>query len=134
VALIDARLGQGKFRDDLFELWGGCAVSGCKVSELLRASHVKPWRRCTNKERLDPDNGLLLGAHLDALFDAGLISFDDNGSMLVSVEISDGDREELRLGRRLRKSPSDELKGNLAYHRQNVVQDIMTYEQRGNRS
>jgi HNH endonuclease len=111
VALIDARLGQGKFRDDLFELWGGCAVSGCKVSELLRASHVKPWRKCTNKERLDPHNGLLLGAHLDALFDAGLISFDDNGSMLVSVEISGADRDELRLGRRLRKSPPEPLKG-----------------------
>ena len=28
-----------------------------------------------NKERLDPENGFLLAAHIDALFDKGLISF-----------------------------------------------------------
>jgi predicted restriction endonuclease len=101
------------------------------MGELLRASHVKPWRECTDKERLDPHNGLLLGAHLDALFDKGLITFDDNGSMLVSVKISDRDREELRLGRRLRKAVSDALKGYLTYHRESALRrGDMTYKYR----
>ncbi len=87
-ALIDARVGQGKFRQDLNQLWNGaCPVTGCSVDAVLRASHIKPWRSSSNKERLDPHNGLLLAAHLDALFDAGLISFADDGSMLVSDQI-----------------------------------------------
>lgn len=66
VALINARLGQGKFRKHLDMFWNeSCAVTGCKIREVLRASHIKPWRECANKERLDPDNGLLLCAHLD---------------------------------------------------------------------
>lgn len=117
-ALVDARLGQGKFRDNLIQLWNGaCAVTGCSVVEVLRASHVKPWRYSSNKERLDPHNGLLLAAHLDALFDAGLISFDNDGAMLISERISRKDREELRLGHRLTNNPSEELKKYLEYHR-----------------
>jgi hypothetical protein len=123
--LTDARLGQGKFRNDLLQLWNSrCAVTGCSIVEILRASHVKPWKPSTNRERLDPHNGLLLVAHLDALFDAGLISFDDQGSMLVSQRISQKDREELRLGGRLRKTPWEELKKYLAYHRLRVARDM----------
>lgn len=37
-ALIDARLGQGKFRADLMQIWNNsCAVTGCKVLKMLRA-------------------------------------------------------------------------------------------------
>jgi HNH endonuclease len=121
-ALIDARLGQGKFREDLMRLWdSACAVTGCTVPEVLRASHVKPWRKCSNKERLDSQNGLLLGANLDALFDDGLISFEDNGEMLVSDHITAKDRRELGLGRKLRKVPSELLTGYLRYHRNYVA-------------
>ena len=60
-ALINARIGQGKFRDDVMERWGGaCAFSGCKTLEALRASHIKPWRNCSNEQRLDPANGQIL--------------------------------------------------------------------------
>ena len=44
VALIEARLGQGQFRAGVIERWrGSCAVTGCTLLELLRASHIKPW-------------------------------------------------------------------------------------------
>lgn len=49
---------------------------------MLRASHIKPWRVSRNKERLDPFNGLLLTANIDILFDRGLISFSDDGTLL----------------------------------------------------
>lgn len=72
--LVDARLGQGKFRSALDDIWGArCAVNGCDVREVLRASHIKPWRKASKNEKLDPENGLLLSANLDALFDRGLI-------------------------------------------------------------
>lgn len=121
-ALVDARLGQGAFRNDLVRIWEGrCAVTGCSVEKVLRASHVRPWRASTNRERLDPQNGLLLSAHLDALFDAGLISFDDDGVMLVSDQITPHDRQLLGLVGRLAVTPSDELKSYLKYHREDFA-------------
>jgi predicted restriction endonuclease len=74
--------------------WGGaCAVLGVQELRLLRASHIKPWKDCeTDAERLDVYNGLLLAAHLDAAFDAFLISFNDTGSILISGSLSVSDR------------------------------------------
>ena len=74
--------------------WGRrCAVTGVTVPRLLRASHIKPWARCeTDAERLDVYNGLLLAAHLDAAFDAGLISFTDEGVILFSTQFAQEDR------------------------------------------
>src|ERR1700730_15635390 len=43
------------------------------------------------QERLDPENGILLAAHIDALFDRGLITFLDDGAMLISKRVSDHD-------------------------------------------
>jgi len=86
--LHKARLGQGKFRSDLEEKWNGCSVTGCTIREVLRASHIKPWKDCDNSERLDADNGLLLVANIDALFDTGLISFEKNGALVCSKALS----------------------------------------------
>ncbi len=119
-SLIQARVGQGKFRQDLMKIWNSCAITGSSVPELLRASHIKPWRDSTNKERLDPNNGLLLEANLDVLFDSGLIAFEDDGVMLVSAKLSETERERLRIPSRLRISPNQELCKYLSYHRINV--------------
>jgi hypothetical protein len=82
--LVDARLGQGRYRRRLEEHWGSaCAVTGVRQREVLRASHIVPWRGSNNKTRLDPHNGLLLVATLDCLFDKGLISFANDGTLLV---------------------------------------------------
>jgi putative restriction endonuclease len=69
-------------------IWKGrCAVTGTNVAALLRASHIKPWRVSDNGERLDPENGLLLVANLDAAFDARLVSFRDEGTILSSPNL-----------------------------------------------
>lgn len=92
-ATVDARIGQGDFRDQLVRRWGACAVTGCSNPVLLRASHVKPWAACDTREARDPDNGLLLSAGLDAAFDAGLVTFDDGGGLIVAAELSPEDAE-----------------------------------------
>lgn len=95
-AMVMARIGQGRFRDDVLELWGHrCAVTQCAVKGVLRASHIKPWRDCRPKERLDKYNGIPLVATLDALFDRHLISFTASGRMLVSSELSRGECKQL---------------------------------------
>jgi hypothetical protein len=89
-ALVAARLGQGAYRADLLALWGGrCALTGCDLTAVLVASHAKPWQLSTNAERLDPYNGLLLAAHVDKLFDVGLIAFAKDGRLLRKPEVSD---------------------------------------------
>ncbi|MGK0269562.1 MAG: hypothetical protein ACI88H_000194 [Cocleimonas sp.] len=73
-----ARIGQGKFRRNVIELWQGekCAVTLVSIKELLIASHIKAWKDCDNTdERLDGANGLLLCAHVDKLFDNHLATF-----------------------------------------------------------
>jgi hypothetical protein len=89
-ALHEARIGQGKFRTQVASYWGGCAVTGCRALQLLAASHIKPWRDSNDRERLDPYNGLLLTPNLHALFDLGLISFNDDGGILLSRRADPG--------------------------------------------
>lgn len=117
--LVDARLGQGRFRRDLLQLWDGkCAVTGTAIAAVLRASHCKPWCGSNNEERLDPHNGLPLTANLDALFDALLITFDDDGEMLTSGVITPEEREALGLPAPLLKKPGSKLKNYLKHHRE----------------
>jgi putative restriction endonuclease len=120
--LILARRGQGEFRQRLFSLWDGrCAVTGCTITEVLRASHMKPWRSSDNRERLDPCNGLLLTATLDALFDRGLIAFDDEGEMMLSKRIpKDQEAFLMHEPQRLRKQLSVEQREYLEAHRQQI--------------
>lgn len=80
-ALVRQRVGQDLFRAGLLEYSEGrCAVTGIGVPELLRASHIKPWRDATDEERLDVHNGLLLAVHVDAMFDGEFLTFDETGT------------------------------------------------------
>lgn len=88
LALVEARIGQGKYREKVLSLWDKtCALTGCTLEKILVASHAKPWADAENHERLDPYNGFPFVAHVDKLFDCGLISFNDEGAMLVSEGI-----------------------------------------------
>lgn len=83
--IITTRTAQNRYRSALEKMWGGrCPLTGVSIPALLRASHAKPWKDCTDTERVDPYNGFLLEARMDALFDLGYISFTDCGEMLIS--------------------------------------------------
>lgn len=83
-ALIKARKGQEAYRRNVMSIEKSCRVTGLSHTEFLIASHIKPWRDSNNEERLDGHNGLLLSPHIDKLFDKGFISFNDDGSLLIS--------------------------------------------------
>ncbi|MFC3095400.1 HNH endonuclease [Alteromonas sediminis] len=87
--LVKARIGQGKYRQDLVDLWGKCALTGFENRDFLIASHIKPWRDSSEAEKLDKYNGLLLVANLDRAFDKGYISFSDSGEILISEELEE---------------------------------------------
>jgi putative restriction endonuclease len=95
--LSKGRLGQSRFRKDVIRLWGSCAVTGFQNITVLKASHIRPWNSSSDDEKLDPFNGLLLLPNFDTLFDLGLISFEDNGKMLVSRQITQSERQILNV-------------------------------------
>ena len=87
-AVAKYRCAQGLFRRRVLVLEASrCRVTDETNPDLLRASHIKPWRTSNDTEKQDGDNGLLLAPHVDALFDKGLISFADDGSMLLSEKL-----------------------------------------------
>lgn len=123
--IIRSRVGQGKFREDLVWYWNGeCAVSGCKNTKLLRASHIKPWRASDNRERLDVFNGLLLVPNLDAAFDVGYISFENDGCILISSLLTEEDKDQLGIHSGLRISRLAKQHGQyLEYHRAHIFKN-----------
>lgn len=119
--LVVQRVGQDLFRAGLMEYWEGrCAVTGLAVPKLLRASHIKPWAECTtDAERLDVFNGLLLAPNLDAAFDGGLITFADNGAMVIAQGLSEADRQLLGFGADLHIDRlTDAHRRYLSWHRE----------------
>lgn len=86
--LVRARRGQGTFRSNVRLNEKGCRVTGVADLEHLVASHIKPWRDSSDEEKLNGCNGLLLAPHIDHLFDKGMISFRDNGDLMLSPRLS----------------------------------------------
>ncbi len=123
-ALVKARKGQGLFRSNVEKIEPACRVTGLDDKRLLIASHIKPWRSCTTShERLDGANGLLLAPHIDRLFDIGLISFEQNGTVRVSGTLHEKARTCLGLCRATAEgvgSFSNAQDAYLAYHRESV--------------
>lgn len=119
--LVVQRVGQDLFREGLIEYWEGrCAITGLAVTELLRASHIKPWAACaSDAERLDVFNGFLLAPNLDAAFDRGFISIADDGSVLVSETLTADARRVLGLDFPLRVRQLEEgHRSYLRFHRE----------------
>lgn len=116
--LTKARVGQGYFRDLLIDKYScKCALCDISTKSMLTASHIKEWSASTDSEKLDENNGLLLCAHHDALFDKHLITFDDSGNPIISKTLTQ--QEQLNLG--LTSLPSinvtPEMLPYLAVHR-----------------
>ncbi|WP_342051328.1 MULTISPECIES: HNH endonuclease [unclassified Cupriavidus] len=119
---VRGRIGQGRFRDALLQVHGRCVLTGIAIPAVLRAAHIHRWADCadTPTARHDIDNGLLLAANLDCLFETGLIAFDDDGQILISPELDEAARDALGLRPDLRLAvvPSAGQRGYLAKHRE----------------
>lgn len=132
-----ARVGQGKFRRDTVDTWGGverCAVTGIDIPALLNASHIIPWSEDVQQRR-SGHNGILLAAHLDRLFDRFLIGFRPTSnanvllltsapclkskfSLLAAIGITERSSLELTM---IRCSDRPKLEANLRSHLDRVV-------------
>ena len=117
LAEVAVRLGQGKFRADLEQEFGNaCAATRLAVLPVLRASHIVPWRNSVGAQRLDPMNGLLLSANMDALFDRYMITFGPDGKLEVTKSMTQHDLERLGPIQDLQSKPSDKRAAYLRLH------------------
>ena len=122
-AIIQARIGQGLFRQNLARIETRCRITGVTEPSHLRASHTKPWRTSNDEERLSGENGFLLTPSIDHLFDRGFISFEGTGELLISPVASHSSLE--RMGVPCNRVSNVGLftsgqKQFLSYHRDNV--------------
>ncbi|ENH7109826.1 HNH endonuclease [Vibrio fluvialis] len=84
-----ARLGQGKFRKEILDLWNNkCPVTNANLPDVLIASHILPWAMSDNTEKVDKFNGFPFAPNVDKLFDKGLISFGNDGSLIKSETVT----------------------------------------------
>jgi len=86
--LVDARRGQGIFKINVLRNEKRCRITGVSEVSHLRASHIKPWGKCSDEEKLHGANGLMLSPHVDHLFDRGYITFEDDGTLRISPKIN----------------------------------------------
>ncbi|MBT9312114.1 HNH endonuclease [Leptothoe kymatousa] len=124
-AITTIRIGQESFRKNLLEFWETCAVTKCSTHKLLIASHIKPWSKSNDKEKLDKFNGLLLVPSLDKAFDKGYISFDNTGKIIISPSLSDEDAQTLGIDKKLQLQKIDvRHQDYLEYHRTHIFKSI----------
>lgn len=120
--LIRARKGQGKYRQALLQECPFCPITLISDDRLLIASHIKPWVKSDDNEKIDPKNGFMLTPTYDLLFDRGFISFTDDQKMIISPWLSKMTCSKLNIApeKQYPMLPINGRKNYLKYHRHNI--------------
>jgi predicted restriction endonuclease len=120
--LVTSRIGQGAYRKSVLFRWEfKCAVTNYEKPEVLIASHIVPWKDATDEERLDVNNGILLSPNYDALFDSHLISFEPNGKIVLTKNLSISNYRLLGIdGKEIIRNLSEGNKKYLETHRKSA--------------
>ena len=92
---MKTRVGQYFFRMSVLNSYENrCCITGLNKSELLVASHIKPWKVSDEKtERTNPTNGLCLNSLHDKAFDRGLITLDANYRIVISRKLKEAEMD-----------------------------------------
>ena len=115
--IVKTRVSQGSFRRLLLLERHQCNLCDISTSAVLRASHIKEWAESSREERIDANNGLLLCANHDALFDRHQISFEpDTGEICISASIDAEQRTALNLPNSFNLAMSDRMKSYMQVH------------------
>ena len=122
--MVTSRVGQGYYRQQIIEKWvGKCPVTQSELLKILISSHIVPWSECNDKERLDVENGILLSPNVDSLFDKHLISFSDNGQMIISERLSGEELKKLGIPVGVTIKVTEGMKKYLQRHRERLLQN-----------
>lgn len=119
--LVTSRVGQGWYRREIVRKWKGkCPISKVDIPSILISSHILPWSSSTDEQRLDVNNGILLSPVYDSLFDRNLISFEDNGEIIISSKVSLENRKKLNIDQSIKIPINKEMIPYLKEHRKEL--------------
>ena len=121
---------QGPYKTKLLEHWGGCSITGINNPSMLMTTFIKPFEECSNVEKFDIYNGLLLTPNYNKLFEEYLITFDSLGKIEISDTLNDKDLLKLGISRN-DKLREDKFTMNHAYyfyyHKHLFLGDIIVF-------
>lgn len=123
--IVKARRGQGIYRSRLLVDCPFCPITSITDDRILIASHIKPWIKSNNEEKIDPKNGFMFTPTYDFLFDRGFISFKDNKTIMVSPWLSKMTVSKLGIipGKKYHNLPIEGRELYLEYHRENIYKE-----------
>jgi len=122
IQIINSRRGQGVFKANVRLVETFCRVTKVANPKHLIASHIKPWSKSNDIEKLSGFNGLLLSPHIDHLFDKGFVSFEGNGNLILSSKLDSSVLDKWRIDKNINVgSFRNEQQQFLEYHRDVVL-------------
>lgn len=90
LSVVKQRVNQNFFRNAVLSSYNNsCCITGLSTSQLLVASHIKPWSESNDAEKTNPTNGLCLNGLHDKAFDKGFLTVDENYTIHISNDITD---------------------------------------------
>lgn len=90
LSVVRQRVNQNFFRNAVLSSYNNsCCITGLSTSQLLVASHIKPWSESSDAEKTNPTNGLCLNGLYDKAFDKGFLTVDENYTIHISDDITD---------------------------------------------
>jgi putative restriction endonuclease len=118
--IIKARIGQSIFKKVLLNKEAKCKICGVSDSRFLVASHIKPWSKSNNQERIDVNNGLLLCPNHDSLFDKGYISFNEYGKIMISPSLDEVTKVFMNINETINIDITEPQHVFMNWHRENI--------------
>lgn len=121
--ILKTRISQGSFRRLLLLEHHQCMLCNISTTSVLRASHIKEWSESSKEERIDANNGLILCANHDALFDNHQISFEpETGKLCISPLIGPEQQASLNLPDSFYLSMSKNMKKYMKIHYKKFIE------------
>jgi len=117
------RKGQRTFRNRIVRGAGMCEATLSSLIFATDACHIKPHSVCNDKEKNDPNNAILFLSSIHRAFDHGYISFDEEGSILTSKDLSEWEMQCLGLTGNERIRLPGKRSEYMSYHRTNIFRD-----------
>jgi len=126
LTLTKARKGQGKYRQELLNLCPYCPITMVSDDRLLIASHIKPWAKSNEIEKIDPYNGFMFTPTFDYLFDRGFMTFTKDKRIQLSPFLSKMTYSKLGISdnKIIHQLPLEKREAYMEYHRKEIFQGL----------
>lgn len=118
------RKGQAKWRKELLDIMPQCIITEVTENRILQACHIKPHNHSLKdgkiNELYDINNGLIMTPTYHLLFDIGFISFENDGTIMISPFLSNLNKQRLQLKENYKYNIPCDCSTYLEYHRNHV--------------